>query len=481
MRVKPVLGGDSQVNRIVGTLQDVTEDRSARERLLHDAVHDTLTGLPNKQLFLDRLDRALMRAKAPGGVKPAVLFIDVDRFTELEERIGHSAADSVLLAVSRRIARLMRPLDTVARLSADQFGVILASEQSAGKIADVAEHIRKALKAPFNFGDRDLTVTVSIGVTIYDSQPATAMDVMRDAELAMAHAKRLGGDRIEAYRASARSVTTQNRATEEDLERGLKQGEFQVQFQPIVDLTANMIAGAEALMRWNHPSRGVVNPDEFIPLAERSGVIESLGRLAFDQAATQMRDWLNLMTLPDDFFVSINLSPTQLTTETLLNDMRALVRDHRGLARHLKLEITESQVMTNPEHSAFMLEALKGLGVGLALDDFGTGHSSLSYLHRFPIDTIKIPAPFVQISDDSGLAHTQVPIIRSIVALAADLGITVIGEGVENLEEIDRLRELGCNLAQGFAFGGAMNAIDLQKKLMAQSSRGATAVAVLAK
>jgi EAL domain-containing protein (putative c-di-GMP-specific phosphodiesterase class I) len=359
--------------------------------------------------------------------------------------------------------------------------VILASEQSAGKIADVAEHIRKALKAPFNFGDRDLTVTVSIGVTIYDSQPATAMDVMRDAELAMAHAKRLGGDRIEAYRASARSVTTQNRATEEDLERGLKQGEFQVQFQPIVDLTANTIAGAEALMRWNHPSRGVVNPDEFIPLAERSGVIESLGRLAFDQAATQMRDWLNLMTLPDDFFVSINLSPTQLTTETLLNDMRALVRDHRGLARHLKLEITESQVMTNPEHSAFMLEALKGLGVGLALDDFGTGHSSLSYLHRFPIDTIKIPAPFVQISDDSGLAHTQVPIIRSIVALAADLGITVIGEGVENLEEIDRLRELGCNLAQGFAFGGAMNAIDLQKKLMAQSSRGATAVAVLAK
>jgi diguanylate cyclase (GGDEF)-like protein/PAS domain S-box-containing protein len=481
MRVKPVLGGDGQANRIVGTLQDVTEDRSARERLLHDAVHDTLTGLPNKQLFVDRLDRALMRAKAPGGVKPAVLFIDLDKFIDLEERIGHSAADSVLLAVSRRIARLMRPLDTVARLSGDQFGVILASEQSAGKIAELAEHIRKALKAPFNFGDRDLTVTASIGVTIYDSQPATAADVLRDAELAMVHAKRLGGDRIEAYRASARSITALNQATEEDLDRGLKQGEFQVQFQPIVDLTSNTIAGTEALMRWNHPSRGVVNPDEFIPLAERSGLIEPLGRLAFDQAATQMRDWLNLMTLPEEFFVSINLSPTQLTTETLLNDMRALVRDHRGLARHLKLEITESQVMTNPEHSAYMLAALKELGVGLALDDFGTGHSSLSYLHRFPIDTIKIPAPFVQISDESGLAHTQVPIIRSIVALAADLGIMVIGEGVENLEEIDRLRELGCNFAQGFAFGGAMNALDLQKKLMAQSSRGAIAIPALAK
>jgi diguanylate cyclase (GGDEF)-like protein/PAS domain S-box-containing protein len=471
MRVKPVLGGDSQVNRIVGTLQDVTDDRSARERLLHDAVHDSLTGLPNRQLFVDRLERALLRAKAPNGVKPAVLFIDIDRFIELEERIGHSAADSVLLAISRRIARLMRPLDTVARISGDQFGVILASDQSAGKIAETAEHIRKALKAPFNFGERDLTVSASIGVTIYDNQPASADDVIRDAELAMYYAKRQGGDRIEAYRASARSITAYSRATEEDLDRGLKQGELQVQFQPIMDIHAGTIAGAEALMRWNHPSRGIVNPDEFIPLAERSGLIEQLGRLAFEQASTQMRDWLKSLSLPPEFFVSINLSPTQLTTETLLNDMRALVRDHRGVAGHLKLEITESQAMTNPEHSAYMLAALKELGVGLALDDFGTGHSSLSYLHRFPVDTIKIPAPFVQISDERGMAHTQAPIIRAIVALAADLDIVVVGEGVENLEEIDRLRALGCNFAQGFAFGAAMTGLELQKKLQAQLSR----------
>jgi diguanylate cyclase (GGDEF)-like protein/PAS domain S-box-containing protein len=254
MRVKPVLGGDSQVNRIVGTLQDVTEDRGARDRLLHDAIHDSLTGLPNKQLFLDRLDRALVRARAPGGIKPAVFLIDIDRFIELEERIGHSAADSVLLAISRRISRAVRPLDTVARISGDQFAVILSTEQAATKIAETAEQIRKALKTPFNFGERDLSLTASIGVTIYDNNPANAPDVLRDAELAMYYAKRLGGDRIEAYRASARTITAYNRATEEDLDRGLRQGELQVQFQPIMDIHSGNIAGTEALMRWNHPA-----------------------------------------------------------------------------------------------------------------------------------------------------------------------------------------------------------------------------------
>jgi diguanylate cyclase (GGDEF)-like protein/PAS domain S-box-containing protein len=471
MRVKPVLGGDGQVNRIVGTLQDVNEDRASRARLLHDAVHDSLTGLPNKQLFLDRLERSLVRARMPSGIKPAVFLIDIDRFMELEERVGHSAADSVLLAISRRIARIMRPLDTVARLGGDQFAVILASEQAAGKIAETAEQIRKALKSPFNFGERDLSLTASIGVTIYDGNPVTSDDVLRDAELAMYYAKRLGGDRIEAYRASARSIAAYSKASEEDLDRGLRHGELHVQFQPIMDIHAGVIAGCEALMRWNHPQRGVVPPEEFVPLAERTGLIERLGRLAFEQAASQARDWSNQFQLPEDFFVSVNLSPSQLATETLLNDMRTLVNDHRSVAAHLKLEITESQVMTNPEHSAYMLAALKQLGLGLALDDFGTGHSSLSYLHRFPFDTIKIPAPFVQMSDDTGMSHTQVPIMRAVVALATELDLTVIAEGVETLEEIERLQQLNCHYAQGYAFGAAMTGPELTKRLVAQFGR----------
>lgn len=471
MRVKPVLGGDGQVNRIVGTLQDVNEERASRDRLLHDAVHDSLTGLPNKQLFLDRLERALVRARLPNGIKPAVFLIDIDRFMELEERVGHSAADSVLLAISRRVARIMRPLDTVARLGGDQFGVILASEQAAGKIAETAEQIRKALKSPFNFGERDLSLTASIGVTIYDGNPVSSEDVLRDAELAMYYAKRLGGDRIEAYRASARSIAAYSKASEEDLDRGLRHGELQVQFQPIMDIHSGVIAGCEALMRWNHPQRGVVPPEEFVPLAERTGLIERLGRLAFEQAASQTREWMNTLPLPEEFFVSVNLSPSQLATETLLNDMRTLVNEHRAVAGHLKLEITESQVMTNPEHSAYMLSALKALGLRLALDDFGTGHSSLSYLHRFPVDTIKIPAPFVQMSDDSGIAHTQVPIIRAVVSLATELDLAVIAEGVESLEEIERLQQLNCHYAQGFAFGAAMSGADLGKRLAAQFGR----------
>ncbi|WIJ24596.1 putative bifunctional diguanylate cyclase/phosphodiesterase [Devosia sp. RR2S18] len=471
MRVKPVLGGDGQVNRIVGTLQDVTEDRAARERLLHDAVHDSLTGLPNRQLFLDRLERALVRSRTPGGIKPAVFMIDIDRFMELEERIGHSAADSVLLAIARRIGRIMRPLDTVARITADQFAVILASEQAAGKIAETAEQIRKALKAPFNFGDRDLTLSCSIGVTIYDGNPADAPDVLRDAELAMYYAKRLGGDRIEAYRASARSISAYNRASEADLERGMKQGELHVQFQPVMDIVSGQMVGAEALMRWTHPTRGVVNPDEFVPLAERSGLIEKLGRLAFEQSATQAKDWMTSIGLPEDFFISVNLSPSQLATETLLNDMRSLVNQDRKLAQHLKLEITESQVMNNPEHSAYMLDALRSLGLGLALDDFGTGHSSLSYLHRFPFDTIKIAAPFVKLGADTGIAHTQAPIIRAVVGLASDLDLMVIAEGVETLDEIERLRQLNCRYGQGFAFGAAMTGAEFGRKLSAQLAR----------
>jgi EAL domain-containing protein (putative c-di-GMP-specific phosphodiesterase class I) len=238
-----------------------------------------------------------------------------------------------------------------------------------------------------------------------------------------------------------------------------------------MDIHAGVIAGCEALMRWNHPQRGIVPPEEFVPLAERTGLIERLGRLAFEQAAGQARDWVSHLPLPDDFFVSVNLSPSQIATEALLNDMKALVNEHRAVAAHLKLEITETQVMTNPEHSAYMLAALKQLGLGLALDDFGTGHSSLSYLHRFPFDTIKIPSAFVQLGDDSGMAHTQVPIIRSIVALATELDLAVIAEGVETIEEVERLQQLNCHYAQGFAFGPAVNAPELGKRLAQQFGR----------
>lgn len=469
MRVKPVLGGDNQVNRIVGTLQDVTDERAARDRLLHDAVHDSLTGLPNRQLLMDRLERALLRAREFEEVKPAVFLIDLDKFTEIDERIGHMAADSLLLAVSRRLARLLKPLDTLARFSGDQFAVVLLSEQEAGKIAEIGEQMRKALRSPFNFGDRDLTLTASIGITIYDNKPATAEDVLRDAELAMHYAKRHGGDRIEAFRAATRSIAVYAQALESDLAEALERRDLQMLYQPIVDIHTSRIVGAEALMRWQHAERGQVSPNAFVPLAERTGQIEKLGRIAFEQAALQTRELVSSLKLPDDFFVSVNLSAAQLTSETLLNDMRNLVSDHRTVARHMKLEITESQLMSNPEHAVYMLEAFKALGLGLALDDFGTGYSSLAYLHRFPFDTIKLPAVFVQITDDSGISHTQIPIISAVVSLAKELDLMMIAEGVEDSEETERLKSLNCHYAQGFAFGAAMPGSELQRKLAAQA------------
>jgi len=471
LRVKPVLGGDGQAIRIVGTLLDVTDERTAYARLQHDSVNDSLTGLPNKQLFLDRLTRALVRSRVSKSANPAVFLIDLDNFADINTQVGATAADSVLLAVSRRIARLLRPLDTVSRISGDQFAVILSSEQNAAKIAEIAEQIRKSLRGSFNFGERDLTLTASIGITIFDNSDTTADQVLRDAELAMHYAKRNGGDRIEAYRASARSIAAYTKSTEEDMERALLQDEFKVLFQPIIDLKTNRTVGAEALMRWQHPTRGAISPDEFVPMAERSGQISKIGRLAFDQAALQVADCKKSMSLPDDFFIAVNLSARQIESEAMMAELKALANTHLPVIDHLKLEVTESQVMANPEQAAFVLSNFKTLGLGLALDDFGTGYSSLAYLHRFPFDTIKIASPFVQIGNDTGFAHTQVPILRSVISLARELGLKVVAEGVETEEEAERLRHLDCDLAQGYAFDAAMPGAEFKARLASEQSR----------
>ena len=295
--------------------------------------------------------------------------------------------------------------------------------------------------------------------------------MLRDAELAMYYAKRLGGDRIEAYRASARSITACNKASEEDLDRGMRQGEVQVQFLPIMDVQANVIAGAEVTLRWNHPTRGMVPPEEFEPLAERSGLSERLSRLAFEQSAFHVRDWMGTQVLGDDFFVIIALSPTQLSAETLLNDMRALLDNDRRIAEHIKLELTEAQVMSNPEHAAYVLALLREQGLGLCLNEFGIGQSSLSYLHRMPFDTVKLAPTYVQIDDDTGMERTQVPIMRSIATLCSDLDLNLIAAGIEKVAEVDRIRAMNCRFAQGTFFGDAMPAAEFSKQLASQQQR----------
>lgn len=457
LRVKPVLGGGDEVSRCVGTLQDVTDERVARDRLLHDAVHDSLTGLPNIELYLDRLERALTRSREKRATKPAVFLIDLDGFMNLDERIGHVAADSVLLAISRRLSRLMRPLDTLARINGDQFAVILVSEESAASIAGFAEQLRKAIKEPIKFGDNELSISASMGITIYDNKPTTPQQVLRNAELAMLHAKRDGGDRIEAYRTTTTDAGVLRNPLDVDLKSAIDNRELQILFQPIFDLTNGRLAGAEALMRWHHPQRGAISPSEFIPLAERTGLIEKLGRVVIEQTSAQLKNWLSSGEMARDFFLSINMSAQQLSSDTMLNDMRALVSTNPEIAKRFLLEVTESQVMTSPEQSAFILDSLKSLGFRLALDDFGVGHSSLSYLHRFPFDFIKIPSTFVQLGERHGIAQTQMPIMKAVMSLAHDLDLQVIAEGAESDDEVARIQSLGCRYAQGFAFSKAVS------------------------
>lgn len=476
LRVKPVLGSNGDVLRCIGTLQDVTDERAARDRLMHDAVHDSLSGLPNKELFLDRLERALVRSREEKENKPAVFLVDLDGFANLDERIGHVAADSVLLAISRRLSRLMRPLDTLARINGDQFAVILVSEQSATKIAGFAEQMRKSIREPIKFGDSEISISASIGVTIYDNKPNAASTILRNAELAMMYAKRMGGDRIEAYRANSSELGVSQTTLNADLERAIDQRELQMHFQPIYDLANNRLSGAEALMRWNHPNRGAISPEEFIPLAERTGLIDRLGQVVIEQTAIQLKSWIENVDVPDDFFVSLNLSAQQLAKETLLNEMRTLIASHGDLVERVLLEVTESQVMASPEHSAYVLESLKGMGFRLALDDFGVGHSSLSYLHRFPFDFVKIPSTFVQTEERHGIAQTQVPIMKAIVALAKDLDLKVIAEGAESDEEVERLKSLSVRYAQGFAFSKPLTGAQMLQLLKKQKFNQPNAV-----
>jgi diguanylate cyclase (GGDEF)-like protein/PAS domain S-box-containing protein len=452
LRARPILGSDAEVIRCVGTLLDITEQKTAEERLLHDAVHDNLTGLANRELFMDRLNAALARARADGAIKPSVLILNLDRFKQINDGIGLSAGDSILLTIARRLDRLIQPQDSLARLNGDQYGLILLSEQEADRIAQVADALRKAVRAPITYGDREVFLTCSIGFALHDGGKQTSEELVTDAEIALNHAKRLGGDRQEVFRPILRPLGRNVIDLEGDLRKAIKDGELGVYFQPIVRLSDQSVAGFEVLSRWKHPKRGQIAPSEFIPIAEQSGLINELGLYVLTKGAKQLAEWQDKIRTPVPLFVSVNISSRQLLRHDLINEVKAILSRSRIAPGTLKLELTESIVMANPEYSAKVLERLRALGAGLSLDDFGTGYSSLSYLQRFPFDTIKIDQSFVR---PNGRAARPV-ILRSIVALGHDLGMAVVAEGAESESDALELLQLGCEYAQGYFFGEAM-------------------------
>jgi len=456
LRGRPLLGVDGEVIRCVGTVVDVTEAKNAEERLLFDSVHDNLTGLENRQLLLNRLDTVVSIARRNNSIRPSIFHVNVDHFREINGRLGIGVGDTILLTVARRLGRLLREGDSLARVGGDQFAILLISESAPDKIAAFADAIRRSLKAPIQFAGEEIVLTASIGIATWSQEHREPADVMRDAELAMLHAKRFGGNRIEPFRPAFRTGKDEITVLLEELKEAIGRKQISVAYQPIVRLEDRGVAGFEALVRWNHPKLGNVPAADFVPIAERSGLINQIG---YHVLETATRDFKKIAdaTGNSDIFVSVNISSREVLRHDIVNDIANVLKRSGLPPQMLQMELTESLVMENPENSTEVLNRIRALGVGLSMDDFGTGYSSLAYLTRFPFDTIKIDKSFVQARE----RKERLIVLRSIVAMAHGLDKELIAEGIEFESDLAELIELGCEYGQGFLFGDAIPAAEV--------------------
>ena len=446
---------DRRALRCVGLMRDVTEGKRAQERLMHDAVHDSLTGLPNRALFLDRLGVAVMRAKTEQQVRPTVYFIDIDKFKNVNASLGLIVGDSILLTVARRLMRHLGPQDTLARVGGDQFALLLVAEQDPRELALLAERVWRSLRSPVKIAGKEISLTTSTGIAVMDGGEASPHDLLKEAEIAMYRAKRGGADRVEIFRPEMRKETDERITMESDLRRALERNQIRILYQPIIYLPTEELAGFEALVRWEHPKLGLLSPIDFVPFAEQSDLIVKLGSHVLIRAAQEAAKWQKELPRGDNpVFVSVNISSRQLFRQDLIQEIRHILGRALVPPGSLRLEITESVAMENPEQAVHVLEWLRGAGAGLSIDDFGTGYSSLAYLQRFPFDTIKIDRGLVESSSGDGPGAA---IVRSIVALAHELGKKVVAEGIEVAEDANFLRGLGCEFGQGFYYGEPMS------------------------
>ena len=432
----------------VSSFRDVTARHAAEQQLLHDAIHDALTGLPNRTLFMDRLGQAIRHSKRHLEHRFALLFVDVDRFKVVNDSLGHLVGDELLVAIAARIRDAVRPGDTVARLGGDEFTILLESIENPEDTVIVAERIQSVVAAPFVVRESEIFTTVSIGIAISAPHYQSAEEMLRDADIAMYRAKGNGRAAHETFHPGMHTTALALLQLENDLRRALERAEIVLHYQPIVNLADSHIVGFEALMRWNHPQRGLIYPAEFIPLAEETGLIVTIGRWAMFEACTRMSQWQRSFQR-HDLAVSVNLSGRQLAHSGFVADVERVLSEIGLEPQTLCLEITETVLMENSDRAAESIGRLRELGVKVHIDDFGTGYSSLSYLHRFAIDTLKIDRSFIShvtSGDDS------MEIIRTITTLAGNLKVPVIAEGVENEIQRTRLLALGCQAAQGFLF-----------------------------
>lgn len=456
------------VQGIIVNARDVTERKEAEDRLLFDAFHDKLTGLPNRALFMDRVGHLIQRGSRSDAAPFAVLFLDMDRFKVVNDSLGHMVGDQLLMAVARRLSRSLRPGDTVARLGGDEFTMLLdgATLEDARR---VARRIEEDFSAPFQIGEHELFTTVSVGIAVGDPRYAHPEEMLRDADVAMYRAKEGGRARVEVFDESMRTEAVARLTLENELRRALSQGELVVHYQPIVRLDDGALRAFEALVRWAHPERGLLAPAAFLRIAEDTGLVLPLGTFVLESVCAQVSAWLEDpgRAVP----VHVNVSADQLSRPDFVDAVAGALERSRIPSNLLSLELTESIMMQNAEATVRTLERLSELGVGLAIDDFGTGYSSLSYLHRFPTSSVKIDRSFVA---RMGPQDRQRGIVRTIIDLARDLSMGVVAEGIETEEQAAVLRDLQCEAGQGYLFARPQDAAAATAFLAAQEGPGRT-------
>lgn len=461
LRARPIIGADGAVIRCIGTLVDVTDDKVAEERLLHDAVRDYLTGLPNRDLCLDRLDGALARAALDGAARPYVVAVGLDGFHAVNEAHGPSVGDSVLLTVARRLQRLLSGLDTLARTGGDRFTFIVLSETEAARMIALADEIRRQIRAPIAFGDQELVLTASVGVAAVEPGARAAGEVMHDAELAMTHAKRLGGDRTAAFTPVLRRLAGELASLESDLGRAIGAGEIRLDHIPIRRFTDASIAGFEVVARWDHPRRGRIDPATTAELAERAGVVRELAQFTIERSVALLAEWQELAEGGQPLALWISLPLSGLLTQELVEDVRAALSRVEISDHSVWIGVTESAVLENPERAGIVLKRLNELGAGLALDDVGTDWSAIGVLSRMAFDVVRVKTARLRTGD----AATRKVALETVASLSRGLGTRFLVSGVDEDEILDELAALGCDFGQGKLFGGALG-VDAVRRLV---------------